>query len=1001
MTAGFLSGPTVANITDTTVSVSGMVATYTLPVWSTIPDQTDDALSLPLTLDLTAYVTSQTPITAWGTDVGTVDANGILTIPAGTLAGANVITVSATNSAGEASAAPFTWTVTYQEYFKDFSLSDNTGWTHTRGSEAWMHDYLGNIVTVNGTDADDEAFAGSQYTDPDTYVDHGVGYGIQLEAESTNDLLHSNDLSNAAWTLTNATLTTDVVTATAANGTVTQTVTAASGGHTFSVYVYPVAVTGAIEISAGNGVWVAVTPGEATRFDTTQTATNPVVGVRIVNSGDSVRVRYAQLEVGKSFSSSYIATVAAPVTRASTKLAAPFSALSPLPAGGVVNDFCGQYVFRAMHDQAEGPSSSLPRVFTIANRSTSSNNLLQVYAYPDGRVVLAVQRQSSSSTVTITLTEPYITGQVVDLRYRKSATTGIDFWIIVDGVLIDTLNNASIIPYDEPLKHVVPGAWYNGTRVQTQEHTLFRIIPAALSNEDIVAWDTWTEPRPIITQQPSDIDFGGVGPSPGPTFTLEPVNASVNEPEGINFLVQIDGIEELYPTTDVSWECNKSGDWRGVRSDFPSVVGENYIACGIPISAVGDDCSFRCVATNSEGTRYSNEVTLTVEPKQSQSQTPGLIYEEHISYVGSFSVPNNGTGQNASYGGNALTFAEDGSGLYIGAMGPGNYLRSEVGKINIPAVGGNATWLINSTPFLYDRTYGHGYSNSNEYVRGGLNYNGRLIFLPCIWYDNNYWEGYTAFTATEDLSSFSSNPNNGTGMYTADYASHPELTGKTFVNGGMCLVPSAWQAALGGWPALCGNGDMSIKSGGVQGHSICGFNPDDIGVTNPYPIEPFVSHTHTNPLMPKDGQQYGPDGLARRPEPAPNEIFNYGDDSLVGMCWPEGTDTVLVLSMHGTGVNTYEVADYCTSDKGDYSKPNRMQLLGYDANDFIRVKNNEIEPHQVQPYTVIVLHDDVQWPCLKGEPGGFAYDPTNKRIYFCNGQWDGQEVFMLDVGELT
>ena len=153
--------------------------------------------------------------------------------------------------------------------------------------------------------------------------------GLLVEEQRTNLLLHNRTLTNVAWVASNITPAKDQVgadnvsnsassiTATDANGTILQTITSASAARATSAYVKRITGTGTIEMTQNNGsTWTAVTVTSAwTRVTIpSATVTDPVVGFRIVTSGDAIAVDYAQLENG-AFSTSAIETTTATVTR--------------------------------------------------------------------------------------------------------------------------------------------------------------------------------------------------------------------------------------------------------------------------------------------------------------------------------------------------------------------------------------------------------------------------------------------------------------------------------------------------------------------------------------------------------------------------------------------------------------------------------------------------------------------------------------------------------------
>lgn len=149
-----------------------------------------------------------------------------------------------------------------------------------------------------------------------TSIANNTLLGYLNENATTNNLLYSRDLTNAAWTKTNVTAALDQtgldnapntatkLTSTAANGTVLQGITMAAAARTFSAYVKRITGTGTIEITRDNGTtWVDITDKLNTStycrvsIDGTS-VTNPTLGFRIVTSGDVIGVDACQDEAG-------------------------------------------------------------------------------------------------------------------------------------------------------------------------------------------------------------------------------------------------------------------------------------------------------------------------------------------------------------------------------------------------------------------------------------------------------------------------------------------------------------------------------------------------------------------------------------------------------------------------------------------------------------------------------------------------------------------------------
>lgn len=171
---------------------------------------------------------------------------------------------------------------------------------------------------------------------PCVMVAPGGYLGILVERACTNLCLHSNDLTQAEWVKVNMVAaktatgpdnvanSASTITAQAANATILQTITVASASRSTSVYVKRRTGVGVIEITRNNGsTWTAITASVGATWTRVSqagfsalsaTAANPIVGIRIVTSGDAVDIAYFQDEAGPN-STSPVLTGAASATR--------------------------------------------------------------------------------------------------------------------------------------------------------------------------------------------------------------------------------------------------------------------------------------------------------------------------------------------------------------------------------------------------------------------------------------------------------------------------------------------------------------------------------------------------------------------------------------------------------------------------------------------------------------------------------------------------------------
>ncbi len=155
--------------------------------------------------------------------------------------------------------------------------------------------------------------------------------GYLHEGPSTNDALHSADLTDAVWVKTLCTALKDAIgldgaanscstlTATGPAATALQTIANSSEARTYSPAIKRKTGTGTVEATIDNGVtWVDITASLSTtsfyRVGITQTIANSVFGFRLGTSGDEIIVDENQNEV-LAFASSYIPTTTIAVLR--------------------------------------------------------------------------------------------------------------------------------------------------------------------------------------------------------------------------------------------------------------------------------------------------------------------------------------------------------------------------------------------------------------------------------------------------------------------------------------------------------------------------------------------------------------------------------------------------------------------------------------------------------------------------------------------------------------
>lgn len=129
---------------------------------------------------------------------------------------------------------------------------------------------------------------------------------------SSNLITNTNDLTQSNWTKTNVTAALNAIgpdllinsattlTATANNGTVTQSITAASSNMQASVLIKRIIGSGAVSMTIDNGsTWAALTFSGANWAQVSipqQTLANPTFGLKLATNGDVVAVWCSQVE---------------------------------------------------------------------------------------------------------------------------------------------------------------------------------------------------------------------------------------------------------------------------------------------------------------------------------------------------------------------------------------------------------------------------------------------------------------------------------------------------------------------------------------------------------------------------------------------------------------------------------------------------------------------------------------------------------------------------------
>jgi len=282
--------------------------------------------------------------------------------------------------------------------------------------------------------------------------------GFRREAAATNNLLHSRDLSNAAWsTKTNVTAaktatgldgianTATTLTAIAADAIILQSITLASADRCASAYVKRRTGTGTISFTQdGGSTWIDITSlinnSTWSRVQITATLANPSVGFKISTSGDAIDVDVVQTEAG-AVATSPIVTTTATVTRNAESLS--YQAAGNIDAAlGTL--FCEYSVYEE--------TMAAPRAVIGLSTTAATANALLLHA-------TGVATSSLSSGDGTTIFAKTGLGSAVNTKRKAAVSWGTGRSLTAKGLA----PQAGAFSGTLPSTAIAPGAYTNGT----------------------------------------------------------------------------------------------------------------------------------------------------------------------------------------------------------------------------------------------------------------------------------------------------------------------------------------------------------------------------------------------------------------------------------------------------------------------------------------------------------------------------------------------------------
>lgn len=385
--------------------------------------------------------------------------------------------------------------------------------------------------------------------------------------------------------------------------------------------------------------------------------------------------------------------------------------------------------------------------------------------------------------------------------------------------------------------------------------------------------------------------------------------------------------------------------------------------------------------------------------------TQPLVQAGDVTFVGKFGITNANIGcQGFSYGGYGMSFWKDGSGRKTLFMQGHDYRPECAGQIQVPAdpqLKPATTSYSNLTmgtvlqaPAVYsidssggNRFGGAGLDSGNGNpiaAQGFLVYNGRMIITA----QNTYSFNQSVSIASKGSTTLAARDFSSLGFqgFSGVTANPRAASGYIF------LIPQEWRGpTLFNAPAMTGNCCWSVISTSSGGPALTTFNPDDVGVVNPVP-----GKTVLNYQTPSSPVSCAPNGDCQ------SDVFNL-TSRVIGGGFVPNSRTVFFVEGHGTGRYCYGTAAECGNDavmsdvKGPHAQPYRYQILAYDANDLIAVKNGKLQTHQPRPY-----NQTSPWvlPEFNGDDPrghGAAFDPESGRLYIRAADGNQPQVYVYQI----
>jgi hypothetical protein len=278
-----------------------------------------------------------------------------------------------------------------------------------------------------------------------------------------------------------------------------------------------------------------------------------------------------------------------------------------------------------------------------------------------------------------------------------------------------------------------------------------------------------------------------------------------------------------------------------------------------------------------------------------------------------------------------------------------------LGRVSLPTSVSSGVASTVTAPVAVSGSVG---PTQDSCITGSLVYGGNLYISRAVDYDAN-----TDQNAWIKVANLSVGAQGTTCTMSASNGAYSRR-----LAGPMGHIPAAWQDLLGG-PAFTTGGRMSIVTNAQMGYGFGVFDPADVvsggGAVS---VSVLLDYDATHPLEP-----YPPNAdYTAYPKNASGgtDLYSVTNAPLGCAFIAPGSRSLLFITCHG-----YGVADNgCRPGSSVNNSPFRIQVVAYDLNDLIAVKNGTKQPYEPQPYAWWALPGwDTPWGACVGNPSPGAY----------------------------